>query len=44
MSEDDFEEEYGFAKPDLDETLVFTCKAGIRSQAAAQMGTYSKHI
>mmetsp|Transcript_19525 Transcript_19525/g.30130 ORF Transcript_19525/g.30130 Transcript_19525/m.30130 type:complete len:191 (-) Transcript_19525:55-627(-) len=37
MEEDDFEEEYGFKKPDLDETLVFSCKAGIRSQAAAQM-------
>ena len=30
-----FEEICGFEKPALDETLVFTCAAGIRSQHAA---------
>ena len=45
LDEDDFEEKYGFAKPTLDETLVFTCKAGVRSNYAAQyaaMAGYGK--
>ena len=37
MEEDDFEEAFGFSKPGLDETIVFTCKAGIRSQHAGQL-------
>ena len=36
MDEDDFEERFGFVKPALDETIVFSCKAGIRSQHAGQ--------
>lgn len=36
MDAEDFEEEFGFAKPGLDETLVFTCKAGVRSYYGAQ--------
>jgi rhodanese-related sulfurtransferase len=47
MDEDEFEEVCGFAKPDLDETIVFTCAAGIRSthacNFAAQSG-YSKLV
>jgi len=39
MEEDDFEEAFGFAKPALDETIVFTCKAGIRSMQAAQLAS-----
>ena len=31
-----FEENFGFTKPELDQTLVLTCKAGIRSMHAAQ--------
>mmetsp|Transcript_4651 Transcript_4651/g.13151 ORF Transcript_4651/g.13151 Transcript_4651/m.13151 type:complete len:174 (-) Transcript_4651:310-831(-) len=45
LDDDDFEEQYGWAKPGLDETLVFTCKAGVRSNYAAQyaaMSGYSK--
>ena len=45
LDEDDFEERYGWAKPGLDETLVFTCKAGVRSNYAAQyaaMAGYGK--
>ena len=37
MSAEDFEEQFGFEKPELDETLVFSCKAGIRSMQAAQL-------
>lgn len=45
LDDDDFEDQYGFAKPSLDETLVFTCKAGVRSNYAAQyaaMAGYGK--
>ena len=37
MEEEDFKEAFGFEKPGMDETLVFTCKAGIRSQQAGQL-------
>lgn len=37
MEEEDFKESFGFDKPALDETIVFTCKAGIRSQQAGQL-------
>ena len=37
MGEEDFKKSFGFEKPGLDETIVFTCKAGIRSQHAGQM-------
>ena len=30
MEDEDFEAQFGFAKPTMDETIVFTCKAGIR--------------
>ena len=47
LDPDEFEEVCGFTKPDPDETLVFTCAAGIRSvyacQAAAAAG-YSKLV
>ena len=35
LEDEQFEEICGFEKPALDETLVFTCAAGIRSQHAA---------
>ena len=35
LDDEEFEEICGFEKPALDETLVFTCAAGIRSQHAA---------
>lgn len=47
MTEEDFEDSFGFAKPQKDETIVFTCKAGIRSMHAAQyaaMNGYSNLI
>jgi len=37
MVEDDFKAQFGFDKPQLDETLVFTCKAGIRAEKAANL-------
>jgi len=41
MDSDDFEENFGFEKPSPDETIVFTCKAGIRSMHAAQFAAMS---
>ena len=37
MEDEEFQATFGFDKPALDETLVFTCKAGIRSAQAAQL-------
>ncbi|KAK5118691.1 hypothetical protein LTR85_007897 [Meristemomyces frigidus] len=34
---DEFEDRFGFAKPDADKEVVFYCKAGVRSSAAAQL-------
>lgn len=40
-SEKEFEDLYGFAKPSLDETIVFSCKAGIRAMKAANIAAQS---
>jgi len=37
MPADEFEDKFGFAKPSADQELVFYCKAGVRSSAAAQL-------
>lgn len=37
LSPEEFHDKFGFAKPDLDKKLVFYCKSGVRSSAAAQM-------
>jgi len=45
MESEEFEAAFGFAKPTPDETIIFTCKAGIRSMHAAQFAArcgYSK--
>lgn len=34
---DEFEDRFGFSKPSVDQELVFYCKAGVRSAAAAQL-------
>jgi len=34
---DEFEDRFGFAKPSVEKELVFYCKAGVRSSAAAQL-------
>ena len=36
VSEEAFMEKYGFDKPAMDETLVFSCAAGIRARRAAE--------
>jgi rhodanese-related sulfurtransferase len=41
MDDDDFEDLCGFRKPSLDETLVFTCAAGIRSTHACNFAAQS---
>ena len=37
MDEKTFEAQFNFPKPNVEDTLVFTCKAGLRSQQAAQL-------
>ncbi|KAK5138597.1 hypothetical protein LTR08_000185 [Meristemomyces frigidus] len=36
---DEFEDRFGFSKPSADEEVVFYCKSGVRSSAAAQLAT-----
>jgi rhodanese-related sulfurtransferase len=35
LSPEDFEDRFGFEKPDTNSEVVFYCKAGIRSKGAA---------
>jgi rhodanese-related sulfurtransferase len=45
MEEEDFKAEFGFDKPGLDETIVFSCKAGVRAKQACKLAKnagYSK--
>jgi rhodanese-related sulfurtransferase len=47
LDEDEFEDLCGFSKPTPDETLVFSCAAGIRSVHAAKIAAqagYSKLV
>jgi 3-mercaptopyruvate sulfurtransferase SseA len=37
LSAEEFEERFGFEKPGLGTEMVFFCKAGVRSRAAAQL-------
>lgn len=37
MTEEDFEDKYGFARPGKDDEVIFFCKSGVRSKAAAQL-------
>lgn len=37
MPADEFEDRFGFAKPEADKELVFYCKSGVRSSGAAQL-------
>ncbi|CUS09518.1 unnamed protein product [Tuber aestivum] len=37
LSPEEFEDRFGFAKPGLEEEVVFYCKAGIRCATAAQL-------
>ena len=37
LSEEEFEDRFGFEKPPKDQDVVFYCKAGVRSAAAAEI-------
>lgn len=37
ISEEEFEDRFGFERPSKDKEVVFYCKAGVRSKAAAQL-------
>ncbi|KAL9051854.1 MAG: hypothetical protein Q9162_005744 [Coniocarpon cinnabarinum] len=38
---EEFEDRFGFEKPDADKEVVFYCKAGVRSSAAAKLASQS---
>jgi rhodanese-related sulfurtransferase len=47
LDDDEFEEIFGFEKPGMDETLVFSCAMGVRSVHAANFAAqagYSKLV
>jgi rhodanese-related sulfurtransferase len=47
LDDDEFEEIFGFEKPGMDETLVFSCAMGVRSVHAANFaaqGGYTKLV
>ena len=37
LPEEEFEDRFGFEKPSMDKEVVFYCKSGVRSSAAAQL-------
>ena len=37
LNEEEFEDRFGMQKPDVKQEVVFYCKAGVRSKAAAQL-------
>jgi rhodanese-related sulfurtransferase len=39
MSDEDFEDEFQFPKPALEQKIVFSCKAGVRSLQAAKVAS-----
>ena len=41
LSAEDFEDRFGFEKPGTDKEVVFYCKAGVRSSAAAKLASQS---
>lgn len=36
LPEEEFEDRFGFSKPDTEKEVVFYCRSGVRSSAAAQ--------
>ncbi|CEJ80313.1 hypothetical protein VHEMI00503 [[Torrubiella] hemipterigena] len=41
VSDQDFEDMYGFERPGKDKTLVFYCKAGVRARSAAALAQHA---
>lgn len=41
ISEEDFEDMYGFERPAKDKELMFYCKAGVRARAAAGLAKHA---
>lgn len=41
LDKESFAAQFGFPKPNVEDSLVFTCKAGLRSQQAAQLAAMS---
>ena len=43
MPADEFEDKFGFPKPDKSQELLFYCKAGVRSSAAAKIAEQAEY-
>jgi len=41
LDEAEFEDRFGFSKPSMDQELVFYCRSGVRSSAAANLARQS---
>lgn len=41
ISDEDFEDLYGYARPPKDAALLFYCKAGVRARAAAGLAQHA---
>lgn len=41
VANEEFEDRFGFDKPEKDKEVVFFCKAGVRSSAAANLASQS---
>jgi len=44
LSAEDFEDRFGWQKPGLEKEVVFFCKAGVRSSAAAQLAKQAGYV
>ena len=44
LTEEEFQDRFGFAKPPLNKEMVFFCKAGVRSSAAAGIARQAGYI
>lgn len=44
LNEEEFQDQFGFAKPPLNKEVVFFCKAGVRSSAAAGIAKQAGYV
>lgn len=44
MDDEDFEAEYRFPKPKASDTVVFSCRSGVRSESACEIATAAGYL
>ena len=44
LTEEEFQDQFGFAKPPVNKEVVFFCKAGVRSSAAAGIARQAGYV